>query len=76
MGNFKINKAGMRKLEREIQQHVDKSVGGGVKVPLSGPEADAVRDVTGQLRKAGFKGNLAAEARRIVREVRANQANR
>jgi hypothetical protein len=64
MGNFKINKAGMRKLERDLQKQVP-----GVHVPLDGSEDAAVRSVKDQLKKMGTAPND-ANVRKMVREAR------
>lgn len=69
--NFKINKAGVRKLEKEISRQVEKATGGGLKVPAEGSEEDAVRNVKAQIKKMGAEADD-AEVRRIVRQARQN----
>jgi hypothetical protein len=62
--SFKFNKAGMKKLEQDIQKKV-----AGVHIPPDGSEDDAVRSVTDQLKKMGTTPND-ANVRKMVREAR------
>jgi hypothetical protein len=61
---FKINPAGIKKLERDIQKKIP-----GVQVPLDGSEDDAIRSVKDQLKKMGATPND-SNVRKIVREAR------
>ncbi|BBY33354.1 hypothetical protein [Mycolicibacter minnesotensis] len=47
---FKINEAGMRQLQRDLE----KRVASGVEIPSGGSEADAIRSVKDQLKKMGL----------------------
>ncbi|MEZ0338549.1 hypothetical protein ACAG25_01025 [Mycobacterium sp. pV006] len=62
---FKINPAGMAKLQRDLERKFS----GGVNIPLGGDEAAAIRDVKKQLTDLGVEPND-AEVRRLVREKR------
>lgn len=66
---IKINKAGIRRLQRKIEQQVHEQLGDSLQVSKGGSEDDTVRSVENQLRKAGLTPN-AAEIRRIVRDAR------
>jgi hypothetical protein len=65
MGDFKINKAGMEKLEQDLERQFS----GGIQIPAGGSEAEAVRSVKDQLRNMGATPND-AEVRKMVREAR------
>ena len=62
--DFKPNKAGMKKLEKDLARRL-----GGVNVPRGGSESAAVRDVKNQLKKKGVTPND-AEVQRVVRKQR------
>lgn len=64
-GKFEINPAGIAKLQRDLE----KKFSGGVNVPLSGNEADAIRDVKKQLTDLGVEPND-TEVCRMVHETR------
>ncbi|MFN6544743.1 hypothetical protein [Mycolicibacterium nivoides] len=61
----KINRADMRQLQRDLE----KSLSSGVRVPLDGSEADAIRSVKDQLKKMGATPDD-GEVRKIVRKAR------
>ena len=65
MDNFKINKAGMDNLERDLQE----KFASGVQVPRGGSEADAIASVKDQLIRRGATPND-AEVEKMVRDVR------
>ncbi|WP_139809358.1 hypothetical protein [Mycobacterium avium] len=62
---FKINKAGMEQLQRDMEE----KFAGGVRVPLDGSEENAVRSVIEQLQSMGVTPND-ANVREIVRQAR------
>lgn len=62
---IKINPDAIKKLEQDLA----KRFASGVKVPLGGTEAEAIRSVNDQLRKLGAVPNEAA-VRKLVREKR------
>lgn len=64
-GNLKPNKAGMAKLQRDLENKFS----GGVQVPAGGSEADAVKSVKDQLKAMGVTPNDAAVAK-MVRDAR------
>ena len=64
MGKFTINKAGMKKLEQDLQKEVP-----GVQVPLDGSEDDAIRSIKDQLKKICATPND-AEIEKMVRNAR------
>ncbi|WP_205877584.1 hypothetical protein [Mycobacterium camsae] len=66
-GKFRINTAGMKKLERDLQ----KKFSGGVRVPLEGSESDAVQSVKRQLEDMGAVPNE-SEVKKMVRKSREN----
>lgn len=65
--NFKINTAGMKKLERDLQ----KQFSAGIRVPLGGSESEAIQSVTKQLKDMGLTPND-SEVEKLVRESRKN----
>ena len=65
MAKFKINQAGMDKLERELQEKFS----GGIQIPKDGSEADAVQSVKDQLMGLGAAPNEAAVLQ-MVRDAR------
>ncbi|MBX7453409.1 hypothetical protein GR927_35970 [Mycolicibacterium sp. 3033] len=64
-GKFVPNKAGMAKLQRDLE----KKFSAGIQIPLSGSEADAVADVKKQMKNMGLTPNE-AEVRKMVRDAR------
>lgn len=67
---IKINKGALKQLEQAAAKHFS----AGVKVPLDGTEADAIRSVSNQLRRKGTVPNAAA-VRKLVRDTRAEQTD-
>ena len=65
MADFKINRAGMDKLQRDLE----KQFSGGIQIPLEGSEEDAVRSVKDQLKKMGATPND-SEVEKMVRDAR------
>jgi hypothetical protein len=65
MGDFKINKAGTKKLEQDLE----KQFSDGIQIPVGGSEAEAVRSVKDQLKKMGATPND-SEVRKMVRDTR------
>lgn len=65
MAGFEINKAGMEKLQRDL----DDTFSGGIQVPTGGAEADAIASVTDQLRQMGVTPDDAA-VEQMVRDAR------
>ncbi|OBF42575.1 hypothetical protein A5719_03350 [Mycolicibacterium peregrinum] len=65
MAKVKINQAGMRQLQRDLE----KRMSAGIRVPLDGSEADAIRSVKDQIKKMGATPDD-AEVRKMVREAR------
>jgi hypothetical protein len=65
MADFKINKAGMDKLQRDLEEQFS----AGIQIPADGSEDDAIRSVNYQLEQRGVTPND-SEVRKIVRDVR------
>jgi hypothetical protein len=65
VADFRINKAGMKKLERDLE----KQFSGGIQIPLDGSEAEAIRSVKDQLNNMGVTPND-SEVQKMVRDAR------
>ena len=65
MADFKINKAGMKKLEQDLEKKLSVEI----QIPAGGSEADAVRSVKEQIKKTGATPND-SEVRKMVRDAR------
>jgi hypothetical protein len=65
MADFKINKAGMDKLQRDLEEQFS----AGIQIPADGSEDDAIRSVKDQLEQMGVTPND-SEVRKMVRDVR------
>jgi hypothetical protein len=65
VADFKINKAGMDKLQRDLE----KQFSGGIEIPLDGSEEDAIRSVKDQLKEMGATPND-SEVEKLVRDAR------
>jgi hypothetical protein len=65
VADFDIDKAGMEKLERYLQEEFC----AGVQIPLDGSESEAIRSVRDQLTTLGVTPND-SEVEKIVRNAR------
>ncbi len=64
-GKFVPNKAGMAKLQRDLQ----KQFSAGIQIPLGGTESDAIDEVKKQMKGMGITPND-AEVRKLVQKHR------
>lgn len=64
-GNFVPNKAGMAKLQRDLE----KQFSVGIQIPLGGTESDAIVEVKKQVKGMGITPND-AEVRKLVQKHR------
>lgn len=64
-GKFVLNKAGMAKLQRDLE----KKFSPGIQIPLDGTESDAINQVKKQMKGMGITPND-AEVRKLVQKHR------
>lgn len=64
-GKFVPNKAGMAKLQRDLE----KQFSAGIQIPLGGTESDAIDEVKKQMKDMGITPND-AEVRKLVQKHR------
>jgi hypothetical protein len=69
VAKFEINTAGMQKLARDLE----KKFSAGIRIPLDGSEADAIRSVKDQLKEMGLAPND-AEVEKYVRDARQSKS--